>query len=979
MKRLLPAALGVLIAGLILAPRAEAQYYFGRNKVQYNTFDWRVLRTTHFDIYFYPEMEELAKVGAAFAEEAYERLEEKFNHSINRRIPLIFYSNHSHFQQTNTVPNLIPEGVGGFFEFLKGRVVIPANGSIFQFKHVINHELVHVFSQSKLNRVLRDHKTLHASGLPLWFTEGLAEYWSVGWDSQAEMFLRDAVLSGYLVPVSQMYRINGSFLMYKEGQALLKFVAERFGDEKILQLFENTWKADTFSKVMKLTIGLDYKGLDERWIYYLKKEKYPLMAGRDLPSMTCARVTSTGINTKPAYYRYNEEDWAVFVSNRVGYSNIYQVALDRKQKPEVLIRGERTSKFEAFHLLRSKIDVNNDRQLAFVSKSGGTDAIYVYDIGDRRVTFRFRNKDLVTLSSPSWSPDGRRIVFAAISFSGKSDLYIVDVQTGELQKLTNDFYDDRDPAWSPDGRVIAFSSDRTAYGEEGFYNLFLYDLPTGEIRYLTFGRHNDYSPAWSPDGQTLAFTSDRDGAFNIWLIRNRQLTSTDGGKLVSAAPGELPPGSPATRKPPQPLLPYPAAVESQDLFKQVTFFATGAFDPEWTERGSLLFTAFEDFTFQIRELTDVEKKFETAPLAAADSISLKGRPWRAEKIAGSMVAGQARYKRKFSLDVAQSQITQDPVFGVSGGAQLAMTDMLGNYQYYFLIYNNAQTRDEFLKSFNVAVSKVNLSHRANLSYGAYHLAGRFYDPVQSIFFWRRYGGFFAMSYPFSVFRRIEGSVNFRRSEKNRFSGPLNATLLSNFVSYIKDNSLWGATGPVDGERFNYTMGYTVDVTGGNVSYFTLIADYRRYFRISRRVTFASRFTGKYNLGKEAERFFMGGSWDLRLYPRWRLWGRKLFLVSNELRFPFIDAFLIRFPFGGMGLNSIRGAAFVDMGNAWDNELQRVLGSFGLGIRWRVGGFLVLRFDIGRRFFVDDYRRPYKLSSYHIQSGVFRQFFFGWDF
>jgi dipeptidyl aminopeptidase/acylaminoacyl peptidase len=979
MRKLFAAALLLVLGGMMFVPSAGAQYYFGRNKVQYNNFDWQVLRTTHFDIYFYPEMEELAKVGAAFAEEAYERLEEKFEHSINRRIPLIFYSNHSHFQQTNTIPNLIPEGVGGFFEFLKGRVVIPANGSIFQFKHVINHELVHVFTQSKLHRVLKDHKRTNVGSLPLWLTEGLAEYWSVGWDSQAEMFLRDAVLNGYLVPVSEMYRIYGSFLMYKEGQAVLKFIAENFGEEKILQLFDNIWKEDSFSKVMKLTIGLDYKEFDEQWSYHLKKKTYPLMEGRDSPSMTCVRVTSDGINTKPTYYRYDGRDWTVFVSNRVGYSNIYQVPLDGRRKPEVLIKGERTSEFEAFHLLRSKIDANNQRQLVFVSKSGETDAIYVYDIGAREVTYRFRTKDIVTLSSPSWAPDGRRVVFNGVSFSGKSDLYIVDVQSGALQKLTNDFYDDRDPAWSPDGKVIAFSSDRTVYGSEGYYNLFLYDLETGDIRYVTYGKHNDYSPAWSPDGRTLAFSSDRDGAFNIWLIRNRQLTSTDGDKLVSTERGELPPGAPEMLETARPLLPYPSALESQDILKQVTFFATGAFDPVWTERGSLLFTAFENFSFQIRELTGVEEKFETAPLVSADSIAVKSEPWKVESIVGNMAASQARYERKFSLDVAQSQITQDPIFGVSGGAQLAMTDMLGNYQYYFLIYNNAQTRGEFLKSFNVAVSKVNLSRRANLSYGLYHLAGRFYDPVQSIFYWRRYGGFFAMSYPFSVFRRMEGSINFRRSEKDRFTGPLHATLLSNFISYVKDNSLWGASGPIDGERFNYTFGYTADVTGGKVSYFTLIADYRRYFRLSRRITFATRVTAKYNLGKEAERFFMGGSWDLRLYPRWRLWGRKLFLVSNELRFPFIDAFLIRFPFGGMGFNAIRGAAFVDLGNAWDSDLQRVLGSFGLGIRWRVGGFLVLRFDIGRRFYIDDYRRPYNPSNFHLKSGVYRQFFFGWDF
>src|SRR5881396_1480099 len=82
---------------------ASAQFfYFGRNKVQYTDFDWHVLKTEHFDIYYYPEMKDLAERGAHLAEESYKILEEKFNHNVANRVPLIFYSSHLHFEQTNT-------------------------------------------------------------------------------------------------------------------------------------------------------------------------------------------------------------------------------------------------------------------------------------------------------------------------------------------------------------------------------------------------------------------------------------------------------------------------------------------------------------------------------------------------------------------------------------------------------------------------------------------------------------------------------------------------------------------------------------------------------------------------------------------------------------------------------------------------------------------------------------------------------------
>ena len=139
-----------LVFILLLQSVSSAQYYFfGRNKVQYNDFNWKVLKTKHFDIYYYDDFEEMAEIGANYAEEAFEEYKVKFNYIVTTRIPLIFYNTHIHFEQTNTTPDFIPEGVGGFFEFLKGRVVIPYLGSFTSFRHVIRHELVHVFMTFK--------------------------------------------------------------------------------------------------------------------------------------------------------------------------------------------------------------------------------------------------------------------------------------------------------------------------------------------------------------------------------------------------------------------------------------------------------------------------------------------------------------------------------------------------------------------------------------------------------------------------------------------------------------------------------------------------------------------------------------------------------------------------------------------------------------------------------------------------------------
>jgi hypothetical protein len=932
-------ALHIVLLLLIAFSTSPAQFfYFGRNKVQYTEFDWHVLKTEHFDIYYYPEMKDLAGRGAAMAEESFTILEKKFNHSVGGRIPLIFYSSHLHFQQTNVTPGFIPEGVGGFFEFLKGRVVIPFNGSLQDFRHVIRHELVHVFMHSKVSRVLEDHRIVLDRLPPLWFVEGLAEYWSTDWDTQAEMVMRDATVSNYVVPLDDIDRIYGSYLMYKEGQNILQFVGRRYGEEKVLLMMEQFWKSSSFEEVFRLVTGRRYEEFDAEWLYDLKKQYYPILATSDAPGGASRELVSEGFNSKPVHFRNGSVDEIYYLGNTSGYTNIMKVRADTlRAVPEVVIRGERTDEFETFHLFQSRMDVSKEGLLAFVTKSGETDALHIFDLrGDTlRQTLRF--KDFVVLGSSSWSPDANRIAFSAIDKSGENDLYVWDFSRSELTQLTNDFYDDRDPAWSPDGTGIVFSSDRSPGGEHGKYNLFRYDVTTRNITYVTNGAQSYSGPSWSPDGSALIFTSDLDGARNVWMMK---IDSSD------ALPRTM---------------------------RKLTSFTTGSFDPCWSD-SELVFVAFEKFSFQIRSAGNIHRMYDSSTTTYTFPGLTHAENWKPAEVSLADTARTGRYVGDYSLDFAQSQISTDPVFGTAGGGFVAFSDLLGNEQYYFLVYNTAQSSSELLTSFNVAISRVSLGHRTSYAYGVYRFTGRRYDlrDPDEFFFERSFGAYFALSYPFSKFNRLELTTSLTNSEKELIEGveERRALLLSNSVSYTHDNSLWGPSGPLDGSRFNMTLAYTSDIEYSNASYYSFIFDYRRYIRLGVRSAYASRYWLFYNEGKEARRFFMGGSWDLRGYPRWSIRGKKLWLTSHELRFPFLDQVRIGFPFGGVTFVGVRGALFVDAGNAWDETYEETLGSFGFGVRLNLGGYLVLRYDLGKR--IED-------NLTHLQDGIFHQFFFGFDF
>jgi outer membrane protein assembly factor BamA len=272
------------------------------------------------------------------------------------------------------------------------------------------------------------------------------------------------------------------------------------------------------------------------------------------------------------------------------------------------------------------------------------------------------------------------------------------------------------------------------------------------------------------------------------------------------------------------------------------------------------------------------------------------------------------------------------------------------------------------------MSRISLGQRTNYAYGIFHFSGYRHDLTDpDLFYWERsFGGYFALSYPISKFRRIEANVTMSNSDKDVLTGnlPRRALLVSNAMSFVWDNSLWGPTGPLDGNRLKLTLAFTSDVQYSNVSYYTVIADYRSYLRLGTRSAFASRFNLWWNEGKEARRFFMGGSWDLRGWKRWSIRGQKIWITSHELRFPFVDQLGIRFPFGGLAFGSIRGALFADFGGAWDKKYIDTKGSIGAGIRLNFGGVIVLRYDIGKRI---------ENNLAKLQEGLFYQFFFGWDF
>lgn len=923
----------VLLLSLLLSSPASPQYYFGKNKVQYTHFDWRVLATEHFDVYFYPEEREVAEAGASYAEDCYRQLSSVFGIVIDKKIPFIVYSSPAYFTQTNVVPGLLPEGVGGFTEFMKERVVVPFSGSHDRFRRVIKHELVHVFTFHKLYETAELHHKRKIASPPLWFIEGIAEYYSQRSDApEVAMMVGDYYLSGRPISLYDMYYFGSSYPIYKLGQAFCRFVDETYGQGKINLLFENWHKGKDFEQILSITLNEPFEEINRKWMYSQKKKYYPLLSSGDLPGYVSRKLTHKGYNLKPTIYMNSlGQEWVIFKANRMGYSSIYGMRLGMPGVQETYIKGERSSDYESLHLMESSISVSSDGLLAFVSKRNERDIINIYDIEHKRGIRKLSFDSLVRIYSPHWSSDGYRLVFSGTGKSGNEDLYTCDKYGEELIELTDDHYLDSSPKFSPDGRYIAFTSDRGIQGQSGRPGLYLYDLESDLIYTIIDDGDGYYSPSWSRGGDSLVFIRDCEGTTNIFML---------------------------------------SGIRSGDIaIHRITDFPTGAFDPVFADSsGGIVFSAYSEGAFHLYHL--IPDNFVEEDQVDSTMISEYFSSWEPPRLDGELRKGVVDYKTKYSIDIGQSVMAYDAVVGPVGGLQLAFTDMLGNHQYYLVVSNTAGTSKEFGKKFSVALSYLNRTRRVNWGIGAYRFNNDYYNEFVGDYSERQTGVMGMLVYPFGKFRRMELSLYLRRYEKEYalFEDTFKGLLFTPYLSYIIDTGLWEHTGPIDGMRINLTVGLSQNLEDGQTYSRMFLGDVRKYFRISTFSCFATRLFYITSAGKDPQRYYLGGSWSLRGYGFRAFYGRNVFLSSTELRFPLIDALLIGFPIGSFDFRAIRGAVFFDAGNAWDDDFARLHGSMGVGARVNLGSFVVLRFDYAHR---TDFKKISRRSYF--------DFFFGWNF
>ncbi|WP_437918942.1 DPP IV N-terminal domain-containing protein [Sphingobacterium sp. LRF_L2] len=951
----------VVLLFVFVAPFSLRAQYFGQNKMRYKKLDFEVKETPHFEMYSYLKNDSVMQWLAKEAEVWYGMHQQVFQDTFLRKNPIIIYNNHPEFQQTTAISGEISVGTGGVTEAFKQRVVMPIMQINQQTRHVLGHEMVHAF-QYRILMEGRDTTRLESvANIPLWMVEGMAEYLSIGKkDAFTAMWMRDAYARNDIPSLKQLTEQSYNYFPYRYGQAFWAYVGATYGDTIIMPLFLETAKYG-YEFAMKRVFGYDAQTMSTLWRNSMEATFKSLNKDTTSNPIGEALITSRNggrMNVAPAISP--DGKYVAFMSEK----DLFGIDLflaDAETGQIIRKLGSRTTSkdIDEFSYLESAGDFSPDsKHFAFSIFSDGKNKLMIIDVSTGKTIAVEAMGKIVEFTNISFAPDGNTVAFSGLK-EGQSDIYTYNLKTKELLQLTNDKYSDFQPSFSPDGKYIVFSTDRVAYESDSR----AVDIPMGlamlevnsnrvdPIRVFPGG--NNLNPHFSGDGKYIYFLSNGDGYRNLFRYSLATLAVEQMTDYFTGISGitEYSPAMSVSRK--------DDIVYSYFRGNQYNIYKArvSEFTPKVVDAGDSDFTAAMLPPHLNRGVNVVNTNLQNFNVY--------------ERIGDTQINPVA-YRSKFKLDYLANSGVGMTVgsrygAGMAGGVFGIFSDILGYNQIYTTLNINGEIYDfggQFAyvnqkSRWNWGGSISHVPYRYGFSQYAIEDLGNGDEVVINDYLIRQYetqlDAFVA--YPFNRYHRFEigGAVaryGYRAEKWSRnsyFYG--NRQKLSNeeanalnfgnldplFVqqasaSFVGDKSVFGMAAPLEGYRYRIGAGQYV----GDLNFTTYTLDLRRYLRF-KPITVAGRLYSYVRSGTDENKLrgnYIGYPFFVRGFDNLDpqkvgdlsfndLMGSRVVVGNFELRLPFTGPEKLATIKSGFLFSDLN--LFFDGGLAWSRG-NKIVGS-----------------------------------------------------
>jgi len=958
--------------------------YYGKNKVLYESFDWKYYTTDHFEIYYYTDDTADLKKIADLAESAYLKISEDIKHQLSARVPLLYYRTSTDFYQSN-IGNL-PEGVLGVAEPLLYRIAIQGDMTVDEIQDLIEHELAHVFEYDLLWG--SPGGVLYAlSQPPLWVFEGFAEYATGAWSSWSSLIVRDATLNDRTPDLTTGANLIARYPLprqpaYDFGHAIFDFIEYKYGKYGI----QNFWKAIKGAPFLgrqnpvKRAFGVSVKEFNYEFKKYLRSlhkeflnrenpEDYSIPIGPEFP-------------LNPYYFAFSHalspsgDIVAVLLANYKDRD--YDIVLFSTKDGSVIknITKGYTLKYQS---IKFEIDPSKGADLAwspegdriaFFGRAGQKHSLLIINALTGRILRDIKIQQDQP-SAPCFLSEGDALLFTAFE-KGIHDIFKIDLSSGKVENLTSNDLFEKAPSLSPDGRHLVYTIRVDTYDR-----IFL--SPVNNLRkrtQLTFGKGNTITPVFSPDGKEVFFAGDMREAFNIYSVH---LETGEMKRYTDVRTGNF----------------FPVIMPSDPETAVFASFNKGAFQ---VFKSKLEGEVEKTITFA--DLDDEEEFERFEPIVTVSIDEKKIKPYRG--------IGKLYMTNRPPIDTVIS--TDGSIYG---GSSLSFSDIFGDHSFNLTVYQVRSFR-------SYSFSYINQKRRLSFAASAYQYTLYYYTPYAyldpSLYNYLSYrdalatreitGAEIFAYYPFNIYYRVQANLGFLRYEEDFYDPYINQQLnllnagfnrfwngntLSLSFSIIGETTRFNYYGPATGSTFRLTLRQALPVTKRYLKNTTFEGDYRKYLYIGADSLLAFRINAFASRGKNPYVFYYGGNNQVRSENFYNIIATEGWIANLEFRFPLVNSASTLI--GQIG--PVRGVFFVDLTRSKVKGYPAVfysflgtdpfgfpvfrtaeaIGSVGYGFEFFFLG-LPFHIEFAKRLEIPDFSNPF---DFHLYGGFKTKFWIGFDF
>ncbi len=522
----------ILLLSLFFSSGLFGQFYngtqmnFGKNRVQYEDFDWFYYKYPNYDVYFYQGGRELALYTAKYSKEIIQEMELDIGFLLEDRLQFVLFNNFTDLKQSNIgLINDSRYNTGGVTHIVGSKVILYFDGNHHDLEKQIRAGIAqtlinHMIYGSSLGAQIKNNSLFP---FPEWFLKGLVSFYSEPWTTDIDDKVRDGIASGRY---KNFNRLTGDDARWA-GHSFWYFLSETYGRENIANILYLAKMSRRVQQGFLYSLQKPLKTLIEEWLNYYQVKNEDIAKNTILPSGD--KILKR--NKKNTVYQHiklsPDGRYAAYVSNQYGR---YKVLLKDLQT------GKKKTIYKGAYRLDEKVDYSypvldwhpKGNILAFIVEKKGKPYMNYYSVEEKKRESIYMS-NFEKILDFSYSESGYYMVVSAIQ-RGQSDIFVYDVGSNTFEQITRDIFDDRHPSFYHHDQKILFSSNRQSdtlkltdplrpQRVNGSFDLYMYDYVKRDpiMQQVTKTFSGDELKVQRLDTESFVFLSDLSGIQNIYL------------------------------------------------------------------------------------------------------------------------------------------------------------------------------------------------------------------------------------------------------------------------------------------------------------------------------------------------------------------------------------------------------------------------------------------------------------------------------